>query len=108
MFELVPTNKWVVIAPIKQDERVGKEGILVAPDNARQKQHAAARIVAKDDCDEAKSFDVGDMVFYDVIGQVEGRVGNQGFVMVKALNIMAVVKRKDEDGLAQAVVENHG
>ena len=95
MFELRPTNKWVVIEPVKEDERIGKEGILVAPGNALQKQHRMARIVAKDDCDEARSFSVGDLVFYDVIGAVEGRVGNQGFTMVSARNIMAVVSREE-------------
>jgi co-chaperonin GroES (HSP10) len=94
MFELKPANKWVVIDPVKEDERVGKEGLIIAPGNALQKQHKMARIVAKDDCDEAKNFKVGDMVFYDVIGSVEGRVGNQGFTMVRALNIMAVVAEK--------------
>jgi co-chaperonin GroES (HSP10) len=109
MFELKPTNKWVVIDPVKEDERVGKEGIIIAPSNALAKQHRLARIVAKDDCDEAKSFSVGDLVFYDVIGAVEGRVGNQGFTMVSARNIMAVVRRKEQtEQFAKAIVETHG
>lgn len=108
MFELNPTNKWVVIDPLKEDEKVGSLGIIIAPSNALQKQHKLARVVAKDDCEEAKKFEVGDLVFYDVIGSVEGRVGNKGFTIVKALNIMAVVKYKTEDGLARAIVETHG
>jgi co-chaperonin GroES (HSP10) len=96
MFELKPANKWVVIDPVKEDERVGKEGLIIAPGNALQKQHKMARVIAKDDSDEAKHFKVGDLVFYDVIGSVEGRVGNQGFTMVRALNIMAVVCEKKQ------------
>jgi co-chaperonin GroES (HSP10) len=96
MFELRPTNKWVVIDPVKEDERVGKEGIIIAPSNALAKQHRLAQIVAKDDCDEARSFSVGDLVFYDVIGAVEGRVGNQSFTMVSARNIMAVIRQKEQ------------
>lgn len=90
MFTLKPTNKWIVIDPIKEDEKIGS-GLLIAPDNRREKQHRMARIVAKDECDEAKLFQVGDLVFYDVIGSVEGRVGNKGFTMVKAINVMSVV-----------------
>lgn len=119
MFELKPTNKWVIIDPVKEDERVGKEGIIIAPGNALQKQHRLAKIVAKDDCEEAKKFEVGDLVLYDVIGSVDVRIGNQMFTTVKALNVMSVVKEKvvhkyvqvpdpKPDPLAQAIVETHG
>lgn len=95
MFDLKPTNKWVVIDPVKEDERVGKEGLIIAPGNALQKQHKMARIVALEEgSDEAKSFRIGDLVFYDVIGSVEGRVGNQGFTMIKAASILARVNAK--------------
>jgi co-chaperonin GroES (HSP10) len=95
MFELKPMNKYLVIDPVKDDERVGKEGILIAPGNALAKQHRTARIVAKDDCDEAKHLSVGDLVFYDHIGAVEGRVGMQGFTIIKAIAVLAVVKQRE-------------
>lgn len=93
-FELKPTNKWVVIDPLKEDERVGEAGIIIAPSNALQKQHRMARVIAKDDCEEAKKFDTGDLVIYDVIGSVETRIGNQMFTLVSARNIMTVVTEK--------------
>lgn len=96
MFELEPRNKYIVIDPLREDERVGSEGLIIAPGNALAKQHRMARIVAKDDCVEAKDLNVGDLIFYDHIGAVEGRVGNQGFTIVRVLNVLAVVKRKDE------------
>lgn len=97
MFELKPTNKWIIISPIAEDERIGESGLLVAPGNARERQHRLARVVAKDDCDEAKQISVGDLVFYDRIGEVEGRVGNQGFVAVKAVNVLTVIKDKQTE-----------
>lgn len=94
-FDVVPVNKHVVLEPLKEDERVGKEGIIIAPGNALQKQHRLAKVVAIDtECPEAKCVAVGDLVFYDHIGAVEGRVGNQGFTIVKILNIMSVMKQK--------------
>jgi co-chaperonin GroES (HSP10) len=117
MFELKPTNKWIVIDPLKEDEKVGSLGLIIAPGNALQKQHKMARVVAKDDCDEARAFNVGDMVLYDVIGSVETRIGNTVFTVVKASNVMSVVKEKvvqkyvqipDGDLFAKAVVETHG
>lgn len=95
MFELKPMNKYVVIDPVKEDERVGREGILVAPGNALAKQHRMARIVAKDECEEAKHLSIGDLVFYDHIGAVEGRVGMQGFTVIKAIAVLAVVRQKE-------------
>jgi co-chaperonin GroES (HSP10) len=94
-FELKPMNKYLVIDPLKEDERVGREGILVAPGNRLDKQHRMARIVAKDECDEAKHLSVGDMVFYDHIGAVEGRVGMQGFTIIKAIAVLALVEQKE-------------
>lgn len=92
MFELKPMNKYIVIDPLKEDERVGKEGLIIAPSNALEKQHRMARVVAKDEtCDETKNINVGDIVFYDHIGAVQGRVGNKGFTIVKVLNVLAVV-----------------
>ena len=84
MFELKPMNKWVVIDPLKEDEKVGELGLIIAPGNALAKQHRMARVIAKDDCDESKGFWVGDMVLYDVIGSVETRIGNKIFTVVKA------------------------
>lgn len=108
MFVLEPQNKWLVIAPLAEDEKVGTAGIIIAPGNARERQHRLARIVAKDDCEEAKNMVVGDLVFYDRIGEVEGRVGNQGFSVVSAKNVLIVIKDKIEtDPLAQAIVETH-
>lgn len=95
MFEIKPLNKWVVIDPLKEDEKVGKEGLIIAPGNALQKQHRMARVVAKDNSKEAEDFEVGDVVFYDRIGEVEIRVGNQMFTTVKALNIMGTVTKKE-------------
>lgn len=95
MFELTPTNKYIVIDPLKEDEKVGKEGLIIAPGNALQKQHRMARVLAKDCCDEAKAFEVGDIVFYDHIGAVEARVGNRVYTVVKALNVLAVVSKKE-------------
>lgn len=92
MFYLVPMNKYLVIEPVEADERVGKEGIIIAPGNALEKQFRLARIAAKDDCDEAKGLNVGDMVLYDHIGAVTHRVGKQGFTTVKVLNVLAVVE----------------
>lgn len=92
MFELKPQNKHLVISPLKESERVGSEGLIIAPGNALEKQHRMARIVEKDDCPEAARLNVGDLVFYDHIGAVEGRVGNQGFTIIKAIAVLAVVK----------------
>lgn len=97
MFQHEPKNDWLVIEPLKENEKVGKEGIIIAPGNALEKQHGMARIVAKDeDGEKCKRLNVGDIVFYDKIGQVEGRVGNQGFVVVKALNVLTVVRSIDD------------
>lgn len=92
MFYLVPMNKYLVLDPIKEDEKVGKEGIIIAPGNALEKQFRLARIAAKDNCDEANGLEVGDTVLYDHIGAVTHRVGKQSFTTVRALNVLAVVK----------------
>lgn len=93
MFELEPKNEWIIIHPLSEDERVGNEGLIIAPGNARERQHRLAKVVAVDTASEkCKSMNVGDIVFYDRIGEVEGRVGNHGFVTVKAANVLMVAK----------------
>lgn len=93
-FDIRPMNKYLVIDPIKEDERVGG-GLLFAPGNALEKQYRMARIVAKDECDEAKGLSVGDVVLYDAIGAVNHRVANQSFTTVKVLNVLAIVKAEE-------------
>lgn len=110
MFELKPTNKWIIISPLTEDEKIPGSSFLIAPGNARERQHRLARIIAKDDCDETKAMSIGDLVFYDRIGEVEGRVGNQGFVTVKAVNVLTVIRDKQTgpDLLDQVIMETHG
>lgn len=98
MFKHEPKNDWIVISPLKESERVGESQIIIAPDNALQKQHGMARIIAKDESGEkCKGLNVGDLIFYDKIGEVQGRVGNQGFTVVKALNVITVVREAQAD-----------
>lgn len=97
MFDLVPLNKHIVLDPIKDDEKVGKEGIIIAPGNALEKQYRLARIVAKHDCDEARHLTVGDTVLYDAIGAVTHRIGKQSFTTVKALNVLGIVRERALD-----------
>jgi co-chaperonin GroES (HSP10) len=91
MYELVPLNKYVVIKPQQEDEKVGS-GILYRPGSALEKQHRMGQIVSFDECDESKKLTVGATVIYDSIGAVEHRVGNQMFTTVRVLNIIALVK----------------
>lgn len=88
-YELVPMNKYVVIKPQAEDEKVG---LLYRPASALEKQHKTGTIIAFDECDEAKKLRVGAQVIYDSIGSVEHRVGNEMFTTVKVLNIIAVVR----------------
>lgn len=94
MLELKPMNKYLVIDPIKEDERVAG-GLLYAPGNALEKQYRMGKVLAKDDCDEAKAIEVGSTVLYDAIGSVSHRIGNRSLTTVKVLNVLAIVAQKE-------------
>lgn len=91
-FELVPMNKYVVIKPRAEDEKVGREGLIYRPASALEKQHRMGEVIAFDECDEARKLHVGATVIYDAIGSVEHRVGNDMLTTVKVLNVIAVVR----------------
>lgn len=88
---VIPRNKYIIIEPLKEDEKIGS---IYVPGNALEKQHRLAKVVAKDDCAESASIDVGDLVFYDHIGAVTGRVGNKVFTAVKAINVVCIIKEQ--------------
>lgn len=90
MIELKPLNKYLVIDAIKEDQKIGS---LYIPGNSLEKQYRLAKVIAKDDCEEAKSIDVGDTVLYDAIGMVTHRINDKSYSTVKALNVIGVVKQ---------------
>lgn len=94
MFEISPMNKYIVIDPIKDDEKIAG-GLLFAPGNLQEKQHKMGRIVSISSCEETKGLTPGQTVLYDSIGSVTHRVGNQSFTTVKAINVVALVTPKE-------------
>lgn len=94
MYELKPLNKYAVIKPQAEDEKVGS-GLLYRPGSALEKQHRMGTIVSFAPCDEAAHLQNGDTVIYDSIGSVEHRVGNQMLTTVKVLNIIATVHKAE-------------
>lgn len=108
MIELKPMNKNIVLATIKESEKVGG-GLLYAPDSALQKQHRTGKVIAIAPCEEAGDLKVGDIVLYDTIGSVDHRVGNQGFTTVRVLNVIAIVKDvAEKQTLEASIVKDHG
>jgi co-chaperonin GroES (HSP10) len=94
MVELRPMNKYLVIDPIAEDEKIAG-GLLYRPGNALEKQFRMAKVLAKDECEEARGISVGATILYDAIGSVSHRVGNQSFTTVRVLNVLAVVEQRE-------------
>ena len=87
--QIVPKNKWIVIQPKEDAGKIGSI-ILVGAANGSYKT-ATVVAVPYPSIDEA-NYAAGDTVVYDSLGTVEFRSGGETFYMIKAVNVMGVLK----------------
>jgi chaperonin GroES len=99
---IVPMNKRVLIEP---ESRVTKtKGGIIIPETANQKTPTKGKIIAiSDDCFEFSvvDLDIGDNVLFSKFSGVEifvpneEGVGDRVLLLVKADDILAVIKKKE-------------
>jgi co-chaperonin GroES (HSP10) len=94
-YTLEPKNKLLVIKPLESDSKIGA---LFIPSTANHGAYRQAVIVAvADDVEPALKLNPGDRVIYDTIGQIDVRVGNQGFSLVSSKNVQSVIHQTHGD-----------
>lgn len=93
MVDLYPMNKNIVVKNIDEENKT-ETGIIMSVRN--DKQYRTAIVVSVADCDETKNLKPNDVVLYDTIGAVDHRIGNQMFTTVRALNVVALVVKREE------------
>ncbi len=90
-FELKPLNKYIVIEPIDEADKVGS---IYVPGNVTN-SYRMARVIAVSKCDETEGMTAGSKVLYDTLGEIRHRVGNQTFITVKAVNVIGLLKHHE-------------
>lgn len=93
MYDLIPKNKY---AWIKNIDAADKIGSLYVPGSTSNQYRLATIQAFDEECGESKGLEVGQTVLYDTIGAVDHRIGNAMYTTVKVLNIVAIVKQKEQ------------
>lgn len=82
-----PKNKWLVVKPLDQDEKIGG---LYVPGTVRN-EHRLADVVAA--ADDVEGISAGERVVYDTLGTVVVKVGDSEIHFIKAVNVLGSIDR---------------
>lgn len=86
-----PFNKWIVMKPIDETDKVG---MLYLPGNIAN-QYRRAIIVALPKISEVEYLAVGTVVFYDTLGEVRIGRGKDETILVSYLNVLGTISQDE-------------
>ena len=92
MTKVEPVNSWITLEPIQAEDKVGSL-VVVTKDEGYKRGKVTALPYELDS--KVKYIRVGNVVVYDVHGSVTVRIGDGNVTLVKANEILCVL-REDE------------